>query len=368
LPSFAFVLVDQDGYVVVPAGSYQKGDTVSLDELEQGIMVRVEGHVVGTVLTTGEAPELNSREELFLTRINWALFYAAVGATLIALALGLFLARTLTRPLRELTAASRAMAQGDWEQQVTVRSKDELGELASAFNRMSAELVRANQARRQMTADIAHDLRTPLTVIKGYAEALRDGDLSPAPATFGTIYQEAEHLSRLVEDLRTLSLVDEGRLTLNRGAVSPRALLERTVAAYLTQAQHAGVTLDVDAAPDLPSVYVDSERLAQVLGNLVGNALRYTPEGGHITLAARRQADTVQLLVQDTGVGIAPGDRPHIFDRFYRGDGARETNEGESGLGLAIAKSLVEAHGGAISVASTPGEGSKFTITLVLAE
>lgn len=364
LLSFAFALVDQDGYVVVPAGTYQVGDIVSPGELEQGTDIEIDGQFVGIVLTTGEAPELSPREELFLTRINWALLYAALGATLIALLLGLFLARKLTRPLRELTAASQAMARGDLEQQVTIRSQDELGELAAAFNRMSAELTRANQARRQMTADIAHDLRTPLTVIKGYTEALRDGDLLPASATFETIYQEAEHLSHLIEDLRMLSLVDAGELTLHRQAVQPKDMLDRTAAAHLPQAQQSGIALNVDAAADLPPIYVDPERLAQVLGNLVGNAMRYTPEGEQITLAARQQAGALQITVQDTGVGIDRVDLPHIFDRFYRSDDARETNEGESGLGLAIAKSLVEAHGGTITVASTQGAGSTFTITL----
>jgi signal transduction histidine kinase len=363
-PSFAFALVDQDGYVVVPAGAYRVGDYVPAEELARGVEVEVDGRVVGTVLTAGEPPELTPREELFLTRINRALLYAALGAALIALPLGLLLARTLTRPLRELTAASRAMAQGDLEQSVTVRSQDELGELALAFNQMSAELARANQARRQMTADIAHDLRTPLTVIKGYAEALRDEDIPPTTTTFDTIYREAEHLSHLIEDLRTLSLVDAGELTLNCRPASPRDLLERTAAAYLPQAQGLGIALHVDPAPGLPPVHVDPERLAQVLGNLIGNALRHTPGGGRITLAARQHAGAIHLTVQDTGTGIAPADLPHVFDRFYRGDAARETDEGESGLGLAIAKSLVEAQGGTISVSSTRGEGTTFVIAL----
>jgi signal transduction histidine kinase len=305
-PSFAFALVDQDGYVVVPGGPYRVGDYVPAEELPRGVGVEVDGQVVGKVLTAGEPPELTPPEELFLTRINQALLYAALGATLIALPLGLLLARTLTRPLRELTAASRSMAQGDLEQSVTVRSHDELGELALAFNQMSAELARANQARRQMTADIAHDLRTPLTVIKGYAEALRDEDLPPTTATFDTIYREAEHLSHLIEDLRTLSLVDAGELALNCRLASPRDLLERTTAAYLPQARGLGIALHVDAAPDLPPVHIDPERLAQVLGNLVGNALRHTPEGGRITLAARQHAGSIHLTVQDTGTGIAP--------------------------------------------------------------
>jgi two-component system sensor histidine kinase BaeS len=364
LPTFAFALVDLDRTVVVPAGSYEMGDIVSSGELAQGTEVEVDGQVVGTVLTTGVSPELTPREELFLTRINRALLYAALGATAIALVLGLVLARTLTRPLRELTAASRAVACGELGQQVAVRSRDELGELAAAFNQMSVELARVNQARRRMTADIAHDLRTPLTVIKGYAEALRDGDLAPAPATFETVYQEAEHLSRLVDDLRTLSLVDAGKLALDRRAVAPRELLERTAAGHLPQAQRLGIALEVCVVADLPHVHVDPERMAQVLGNLVGNALRYTPEGGRITLSAERRIGAVHLVVSDTGSGIDPADLPHIFDRFYRGDDARAISEGESGLGLAIAKSLVEAHGGSISASSRLGEGSVFTIVL----
>jgi signal transduction histidine kinase len=284
-----------------------------------------------------------------------------------ALILGLFLTRTLTRPLRELTAASQAMAQGDLGQRVTVRSKDELGELAAAFNQMSAELAQASQARRQMTADIAHDLRTPLTVIKGYAEALRNGDLPPTATTFETVYQEAEHLSHLIADLRTLSLADAGTLALHRQTVSPQDLLERAFVAHLPQAKQLGIELDVAVAADLPSVYIDPERLTQVLGNLVGNALRYTSDGGQITLTAQRHTDAVHLTVRDTGTGIDSADLPHIFDRFYRGDDARRTNGGESGLGLAIAKSLVEAHGGSISATSTPGEGTVFTIILPIA-
>ncbi|MCP4590482.1 MAG: HAMP domain-containing protein [bacterium] len=349
---------------MVPAGPYHLGDFLSPDELAGGVEITIDEQVVGSVLTAGTPPELTPREELFLERINQALLYAALGATSLALFLSLFLARTLTRPLHELIAATRAMAQGDLEQQVAVRSQDELGELAAAFNQMSVRLTRANELRRQMTADIAHDLRTPLTVIKGYTEALRDGDLPPATATFETIYQEAEQLNHLIDDLRTLSLADAGELTLHRRATAPQDLLERAAAAYLPQARQLGIALHVDAVPDLSPVQVDPDRLAQVIGNLVSNGLRYTPEGGRITLAARQRADGAYLIIQDTGAGIAPADLPHIFDRFYRGDAARETNEGESGLGLAIAKSLVEAHGGALSVSSTLGEGSAFVIAL----
>jgi len=367
LGAYVFALADRDGYVVLPAGPYRLGHRIPSGELAQGVEIEVDGQVVGTALVTGEPPPLAQREVQYLARTNRASLYAALAAILIALFLGVFLARRLTRPVCELTTATRAMARGELEQQVPVRSQDELGELAASFNQMSADLARANELRRQMTADIAHDLRTPLSVIKGYAEGLRDGVLQATPDTFQTVYQEAEHLSRLVEDLRTLSLADAGELTLIRQPVHPRELLERTATAHLLRAQQLEIDLQVTAEAKVPAVNVDPERVAQVLGNLVSNALRYTPAGGQISLAAARRGNNVQLIVQDNGVGIAPDKLGRVFDRFYRGDEARQTPEGESGLGLAIAKSLVELHGGTISVESILGKGTTFRIALPLA-
>jgi two-component system sensor histidine kinase BaeS len=362
--TYVFALADQDGYVVLPAGPYRLGRHIPTDELAQSVEIEVDGQVVGTALVTGDPPPLAQREVRYLARTNQASLYAVLAAITIALFLGIFLARRLMRPVRELTTATRAMAKGELEQQVPVRSQDELGELAAAFNQMSADLARANELRRQMTADIAHDLRTPLSVIAGYTEGLRDGVLPPTSETFQTIHQEAEHLSRLIEDLRTLSLADAGELTLTRQLVHPQELLERTAAAHLPQAQQLEIGLQVTAQANLPAVNVDPERMAQVLGNLVSNALRYTPAGGQISLAAAQKGNNALLTVQDNGAGIAPDRLRRIFERFYRGDEARQTHEGESGLGLAIAKSLVELHGGMISVASTLGKGTTFTIAL----
>jgi signal transduction histidine kinase len=228
---------------------------------------------------------------------------------------------------------------------------------------MSADLAQAAETRRQMTADIAHDLRTPLSVLQGYTEALDEGKLSGNPETYRAMHGQVRHLTRLIEDLRTLSLADAGQLPLQRVAVDPRALLEHSALAYAAQASQQGVNLRVAAGPELPAVAVDADRMAQVLGNLIGNALRYTPAGGEIVLAAEATADAVLLTVHDTGRGIAGEDLPHIFDRFYRADRSRP-DTGESGLGLAIARSIVEAHGGRIAAESTPGTGTTFTITL----
>ena len=360
-----FLLVDQKGYVVWAAGPYRLGDLVPQDELARGTAVKVNDAVVGTVLTTASAPELDPRELQYLERTNQALIKAALGAAAFAVLLGFLLARTLTTPLRELTLAIRAMAHGKLSQAVPVRSKDELGELTMSFNLMSADLARSNELRRQMTADIAHDLRTPLSVITGYLESLRDGVLKPTPERLDVLYSEAQHLNRLVDDLRTLSLADARELPMVYQRAEPGALLERLAAGYQHQAEQNKVALCIESPDDLPEVEVDIERMVQVLSNLVSNALRYTPPGGKLTLSARQEDGCVVLGVQDTGAGIAPEVLPHVFERFYRGDRARTQSSDESGLGLAIAKSIVELHGGQISAASDGiGKGSTFFIHL----
>jgi len=357
-------LIDQNHEVVISGGDYQPGQQVQQNVLDQGVAIDVNGQRVGTVLDTGQTPQRSPIEDKYLASVNQSLLIAAVGGALIALVLGLFVARTLTRPVRELTTATHALAHGDLQQQVPVRSHDELGELAQAFNQMSADLARATQLRRQMTADIAHDLRTPLTVIGGYIEALRDQVLPPTPERFDMIYGEVQHLQQLVEDLRTLSLADAGELRLNRQPIEPRALLAEVAALFQHRAEQQQIALIVDAADTLPAINIDEGRFVQVLSNLVANALRYTPDGGHITLGAVDRSGGVQLIMQDDGAGISPEALPHIFDRFYRADQSRQQESGESGLGLAIARSIIEAHGGAIHVESEVGRGTTFTISL----
>lgn len=363
-PRPRFALANRDNIVVLADGPYRLNDRVPPNLIEQGIPLEVNGQRVGTVLIDTTRPPREPLEEQYLVRTNQAVIIAAIGAAIIALGVGIFLTRTLTRSLRELTTATLAMGQGKLTQTVPVRSQDELGQLAQAFNRMSADLARANQLRRQMTADIAHDLRTPLAVISGYLEAMREGDLTPTPARLEAIYTEAQHLKHLVTDLRTLSLADAGELPLNKQPVSVPVLLERVAAAHTYQAEQQQITLAVQVKDKVPEIQADPERLVQVLGNLVSNGLRYTPAGGQIILAAQAQAGQVRLQVRDTGQGIAPAELPHIFHRFYRADKSRQQTEGESGLGLAIAKAIVEAHGGVISAESQLGQGTTFTIIL----
>jgi two-component system sensor histidine kinase BaeS len=361
------VLIDASGTVLLGNGRYPTGSNVPPAE-RNGTMITASGQTVGMALfatpNTGPQPNRPPRDADFLARVTQAAAISVAVAALLALLLGALLARTLTRPMRELTAATQEMARGKLDQRVTVRSRDEVGELARSFNQMSADLARGSQLRKQMTADLAHDLRTPLSILRGYTEGLQDGRLQGAQPVYTIMHGEVEHLQRLVEDLRVLSLADAGELSLNLRPIDPAALLERTALAYFVQAEQQGIALQVQADESLPSVVVDTDRMTQVLNNLVSNALRYTDKGA-IMLAARADDQHVQLQVCDSGSGIAAEDLPFIFDRFYRADKARQrTDSTTSGLGLAITKAIVEAHGGTIAAESTEGVGTTFTITL----
>jgi two-component system, OmpR family, sensor histidine kinase BaeS len=360
-------LADASGEVVVPGGGNPRSHQLTAEALAEGTPVVVNGETVGILLGRRGTAADDEPAGRFLAQMTEALLIAAVAATAAALVLAILLARTLTRPLRELTQASRALARGDLGRQVTVTSGDELGELAVAFNQMSAELASAEERRRRLTADIAHDLRTPLAIIQGHAEGLRDGVLPPDAETFTLLHDEAQRLGRLVEDLRTLSQAEAGELALNKREVSVGEFVARLAAAYGPQAQARGIILATQADNILEPVCADPDRLAQVLGNLVDNALRHTPSGGTVALTATRQGDELWLQVTDDGPGIAAEDLPHIFERFYRGDKARTRQTGGSGLGLAIAHSLVSAHKGRLWAESQTGQGATFTLALPLA-
>ena len=360
-----FTLVGPDQVVIYSNQPDQIGKTVSKGVLNNAILLQSNKQDIGWLLLSPISRNFlgNTPEASFLRNVNSATIVSALIAVVLALTLGGFLAYTMTRSLHELKEATVDIAKGKFGRQVKVRSKDEIGMLAVAFNQMSAALDRATKARRQMTADIAHDLRSPLSVITGYAEALNDKKLPGNQEVYNILLQEARHLDRLVDDLRLLSLADTGELPLVLQATQPKALLERVVSRHIVASRQRQVELVVRLGEDCPQVNVDVERMSQVLDNLIVNAFRYTPQGGKVTMEAVATHGEVLMRVKDTGSGISPEDLPHIFDRFYRGDKSRPHN-GESGLGLAIAKSIVEAHGGEIHAASKPGEGAEFTITL----
>jgi signal transduction histidine kinase len=359
-----FGLAAADGTVIVSVDSfYPAGSILPGDVQNEGTDIEVNGEIVGTILKTQRITRFNPEEAMFLERTNQALLLGIFTGLLIALLLGIFLARTLTRPLRELTHAAQNITEGQLEQEVKVTSQDEIGQLAKAFNDMSREVARSNASRRQMTADIAHDLRTPLTVIAGYIESMQDGVLQPTPERFDLIYKEIERLQNLVGDLRMLSQADAGELSLHLQAIKPKGLLDQAAALFQHHAEKQSVTIRVETPEELPEIQVDEARMMQVLDNLISNALRYTPEKGQIILGGNVNDGHVELCVKDTGSGISPGELPFIFDRFHRSDKSRHTDEGESGLGLAIVKALVESQGGKVWAESEPGKGSTFLMS-----
>lgn len=361
----ALTLCDQNGSVIFSTeNKYKPGNRLPDADLEAGIPITENGQVIGILLSTRLPYQGNPRELEFIERTNLVLIYGALIGAVIALLLGIFLSRTLTRPIRELTRAAHAISQGDLSQKVSVRSKDELGELAEAFNKMSAELSRSVNTRKQMTADIAHELRTPLSLILGHAEAVHDGVLPPTPENFEIIREEATRLGHLVNDLRTLSLADAGELSIAPQRIEPERLIQEVTALYQYRTQMKNISLQLDIAAPLPTIEVDSGRMTQVLTNILDNALRHTPEGGKIILSAKRFGDQVELAIQDSGPGVPAENLERIFERFYRTDSARQREDGGSGLGLAIAKSIVQAHEGQVSAESEAGKGLKIIIRL----
>jgi signal transduction histidine kinase len=365
---YPFTLTTETGIVIVPNGRYKGGDQVPQQDLAKGISITKGDKVIGVLVPIPAPFQGRPREVEFIDRTNRILLYGALVGAVIALLLGIFLSRTLTRPIRELTQATHAVSEGDLSQQVPVRSNDELGELAKAFNIMSSELSRSVNTRKQMTADIAHELRTPLSLILGHAEAVHDGVLPPSRENFEIIREEAERLEHLVNDLRILSLADAGELSINPQTVEPERLLQEVAAIYQYQTQRKNVTLDLDIATPLSNIEVDPGRMTQVLTNILDNALRHTPEGGRIVLSAKDANDhQVELAIQDSGPGLKAEDIDRIFDRFYRTDSSRQRDgdfPGGSGLGLAIARSIVQAHGGQLSAESEEGKGLKVIVRL----
>lgn len=359
-----FTLTDENGWVIIPSGGFRRGEQVSKSDLARGVAITNAGKVIGVLIPMRTPFEGLPREIEFIEHTNRILLYGALIGAVIALLLGVILSRTLTRPIRELTQATHAISEGDLSQQVPVRTNDELGKLAKAFNKMSAELSRSVNARRQMTADIAHELRTPLSLILGHAEAVHDGVLQPTKENFEIIREEAARLEHLVDDLRTLSLADAGELSMTMQIIEPERLLQDVASLYQYQTQRKNITLDLDIASPLPHIEVDPGRMTQVLTNILDNALHHTPEGGRIVLSAKQGGDQVELAVQDSGPGLPPEDIERIFERFYRADPSRQREDGGSGLGLAIAKSILQAHGGQVSAGSEAGKGLRIIITL----
>jgi signal transduction histidine kinase len=358
-------VTDDQGRVLIGGAGFQRGELVPRDILTSGVPVTVDGATVGMIVGRPRTLDfINPAAQTFLNRFNRALILAGIVSVGLALLLAGLLSGRLTASIRDLTEATRAVASGDLGRQVSVRTGDEVGELATSFNRMSLDLARGEAVRKQMTADIAHELRTPLSLILGHAEALRDGVLPLTRENASIVHDEAARLTRIVEDLRTLSLVEAGELPLVKSPSAPAALLSAALGPRRAPAAARRIELMDSVEPDLPLVDVDPDRMVQVMGNLIDNALHHTPDGGQVRVAAAAAGSGVQLEVRDSGKGLRTSEIPHLFERFYRADKARSRDDGGSGLGLAIAKSIVEAHGGTIWAENAPGGGARFVVGL----
>ncbi len=365
------VLADADGYIVFDSTRRRQGRRLGLLERRQAAPIEVNGQVVGylDVIVPRYPMMLSVPARLFLDSLRRAFWQAGFLAGALGIVLGLLLSRALAAPLARLTAAARAVASGDLTQRVPESGPTEVAELGQAFNQMTEALARAEQLRRNLVADVAHELRTPLTVIQGNLQAILDGVYPLEVREIATIYDETRLLSRLIDDLRELAQAEAGQLDLKREPVHIADLAQATVSSFAPVADEQQITLTAEIPPDLPQVYVDPDRIHQVLRNLLSNALRHTPPGGQIRITAQAgPTGFVTVRVQDTGSGIAPEDIPYVFERFWRADRSRARDSGGAGLGLAIARHLVEAHGGKIGVESQPGRGATFWFTLPIAK
>ena len=349
----------------IDTGSFGTSDYVGVPVVRDGLVVgavylsyRVEG---GGFLGAAKGTIT------FVGRVWWKFLLAGAGAAIIALLIARFLARGLTQPLRDMAQAASRMSRGDYRNRVTVSSRDEVGQLAEAFNRMAGEMEGLERLRRDLVANLSHELKTPISAIRARLENLLDGVEEANPAVLSVMLQQSERLSGLVEQLLDLSRLESGDVPLELEPVEIAPLVDRVVAEV--EAARPERTLEVreDIPPGIPPVTADRERLHQVLFNLLDNAFRYTPSGGRVVVRAVQQNGSCEVQVADTGPGI-PGEHIGlVFERFYRVDPSRSREDGGTGIGLAIARSVVEAHGGRIWAESEDGGGTTFRFVLPLA-
>lgn len=364
------LLLDTNRRIILDSQNELTGQAAPPALWQAGLPIVVESQEVGRLASGAALSEAQKRtvlESTFLKSMSWVLVVAGIVGGIAAAAVATLLALQITAPARDLTHAARRIASGDLAHRITIHSRDELGEVGTAFNDMAATLGRQEELRRQLVADVAHELRTPLSVMQVEIESLQDGLADPSPETIASLGEEVALLSRLVEDLRLLSLMDAGQLHLQFQPVVPAEAAQKVIQQVATAAERKGIALEIAMPAGLPATRADPDRLQQVLLNLLHNALRHTPAGGTVRLSAYAEGEFLHLQIADTGEGIAPEELPQIFDRFYRTDTSRARSSGGTGLGLSIVRGLVEAMGGQIWAESAVGTGTKVHFTLPVA-
>ncbi len=359
-----FVMADLDGNVTADSTGEFLNSSINTERSRPFAAFLIDGRPILAYLVPLETNTLEAVETRFTGSVNRSLILAIGAAGAVAFLLTLLLSRSITGPITSLTRAAQRMEKGDLSQRVPVQTGGEVGELAKAFNAMADGLERLEQLRRNMVTDVAHELRTPLSNVRGYLEAVKDGVITATPEVIASLHEEAMLLNRLVDDLQELALAEAGQLKLETQSISLAEVTEKVVQVIEPAAEQKGLKVSVEFPPALPAVEADPERLGQVLRNLVVNALTNTPAGGAIRVSAKVVGAMVAVSVQDTGSGIAAEHLPYVFERFYRADRSRTRATGGAGLGLAIVKQLVEAQGGGVSISSQVGQGTTVTFTL----
>ena len=358
------ILIMPNKAILIGDENHNPGNLLSQVEFKDAHPIQYDGETIAYLAIISPQFRPNPQEEQFLKRTNSALLYAGIIAVVLAIPLGLIFTRTLLRPLANLNTAISKMEKGELLQQVPKTSNDELGNVIEGFNQMSNALSKANARREQMTSDIAHELRSPLTVINGYLEAMQDGVLNPTSERIEIIQQEVNQLNRLVNDLRTLALADSGQLKIVKDFVDLQMIFSHLQSAYALFIKSKSLEISFTIEPQLIHIYADEGRIIQVLSNLITNAVRHTDEGGKIFVDAFNKENETVIEVKDTGEGIPKEDLDFVFERFYRTDPSRQTTTSQSGLGLSIVKAIIETHGGSVDVESEIGKGTTFSISL----
>ena len=345
------IIADSEGTRIGMDGSELKGNTQSL---------MVNGKKRGTLVL--QQHSLQDLEREFLHSSNTAIFISGLFAAGMSVLFSVWIAKKITNPLTNLMLAIKRIASGEKVDKIPISTKDEFSELGIAFNDMANKLDRNEEVRRSLVADVAHELRTPLTILQGKLESIQEGAIDPTEEIVLELTDEVYRLNRLVSDLQQLSLAEAGKLPLNRQHVDLKQLIDRICSSLNWLADEKEIILKHGQIPTECMVQIDADRMTQVFVNLIGNALRHTPEQGVVEVLVKDQDGSILIQVRDTGEGIPEEALPFIFDRFYKRDSSRSRNEGGSGLGLSIAKGFVEAHGGTISVEGLENNGTAFTI------
>jgi len=362
LPGDRLILADKNGVIVLDSQQELTGEKLPPAELKKGTELAVAGEKVGTIILQPRAIRaVQTLEELFSRSVILAVLWAAAVALLTGAFLSFIITGQIARPIAQLTASAKRFARREFQHRVKLTGNDELGKLSAAFNMMAESIEKNERLRHNLMIDIAHELRTPLTVLRGNLESLQAGLMEPTPELLTSLHDEVLRLSRLISDLESVNLAEAGKLPLHPKEIAPAALLNRAAAAFHHEVAVREINFKVEVEKGLKNRLLDEDRIIQVLINLLANAFKFTPDKGEVTLRAKEENGHLVVEIMDSGPGIPEEDLPFIFERFYKSERGRG---GGSGLGLSIAKSFIEAHGGRLTAANRPEGGSIFTFYL----